>query len=66
MRIAFFVFMLVFLASPASQVDARWKAEYASHTPQVRDWYESQTTTRKRASASRPAGTSPAACIPIR
>jgi hypothetical protein len=57
MRIAFFVFMFafVFLASPASQVDARWKVEYASHTPQVRDWYESQTTTpetRERIQAS--------------
>ena len=45
MRIAFFVFMLVVFATATSQVEARWKPEYASHTPQVRDWYESQTTT---------------------
>jgi hypothetical protein len=29
----------------ASQARARWKAEYASHTKQNRDWYESQMTT---------------------
>ena len=55
MRIAFFLFMLVILASPASHVDARWKAEYASHSQQERDWYESQTTTaatRERIQAS--------------
>jgi len=45
MRIAFFALMFVFLASPASRVEARWKAEYASRTPQQRDWYESQKTT---------------------
>ncbi len=45
MRIAFFLFMLVILAGPLSQADARWKPEYASHTQQQRDWYESQTTT---------------------
>jgi len=55
MRNAFLVFTLVLLAAPLSQADARWKAEYASHSPQVRDWYESQTTTaetRERIAAS--------------
>jgi hypothetical protein len=55
MRIAFFLFMLVVLAGPTSQAQARWKAEYASHTRQQRDWYESQTTTaatRERIKAS--------------
>jgi len=55
MRIAFFVSMLVFLSASASQVDARWKAEYASRTQQERDWYERQQTTpetRERIKAS--------------
>jgi len=45
MRIAFFWFMLAMLAGPILQAEARWKPEYASHTQQQRDWYESQTTT---------------------
>ena len=55
MRFAFFAFTLVLLAAPLPQADARWKAEYASHSPQVRDWYESQITTpetRERIQAS--------------
>ena len=45
MRIAFPMLMLAVLAAPLSQADARWKPEYASHTQEQRDWYESQTTT---------------------
>jgi len=45
MRFAFFLVMLFVLAGPISQAQARWKAEYASHSKQERDWYESQTTT---------------------
>lgn len=55
MRRAFFLFMVVILAIPLSQVQARWKPEYASHTKAVRDWYESQKTTlatRKRLNAN--------------
>jgi hypothetical protein len=55
MRIAFSLFMLVLVAAPLSQADARWKAEYASRTQEQRDWYESQITTpetRERIQAS--------------